>query len=104
MLPHFCQVRVGGHGPNPIATICQRGFCHCCQTEGALALPVDPAASSSGVASLLLAALMALPFHLVSHDIIPKAGGTTLCCSQGTGGKSTSQMVSAVTEWVENSL
>lgn len=40
--------------------------------RGALAFCVGFAASTSGVAPLLLAAVMVLPFHLVSYDIIPK--------------------------------
>lgn len=35
-----------------------------------------------------------------SYDIIPKGGGTTLCCLLGTGWKSTSQMVPSVTDRV----
>lgn len=85
MLHHSCQVRVEAtFSIQPL--FAKEDSAIAARQKGALALHVDFAASPSGVASLLLAAVMVLPFHLASYDIIPKGGRRTPCCCRGQDG------------------
>lgn len=71
MLHHSCQVRVEATFSIQLQLFAKEGPVIAARQKGALALHVDFAASPSGVASLLLAAVVVLPFHLASYDIIP---------------------------------
>lgn len=86
MLHHSCQVRVEATFSIQPRLFAKEGSVMAARQKGALALHEDLAASPSGVASLLLAEVMILPFHLASYDIIPKGGRRTPCCRRGQDG------------------
>lgn len=86
MLHHLCQVRPEATFSIQPRLFAKEGSVFAARQKGTLALHVDFAASPSGVASLLLALVMVLPFHLASYDIIPKGGRRTPCCCRGQDG------------------
>lgn len=86
MLNHPCQVKVEATFSIQLRLFAKEGPVIAARQKGIQTLRVDFVTSPSRVASLLLAVVMVLPFHLASYDIIPKGGWRTPCCCQGQEG------------------